>query len=55
MNKDELIKEMQNIHKQREIALANLNQIDGILLYLNSKLKIGLESGKDPEKIDNKD
>lgn len=39
MNKETLIKELQAAYKQRELIVANLNQIDGVIIYLDAKIK----------------
>lgn len=39
MDKQELIKELQKAYQQKEGILVTMNQIDGIILFLNAKLK----------------
>lgn len=39
MNKELLTKELQNAYKQRELLVASVNQIDGVILYIDAKLK----------------
>lgn len=38
-NKETLIKELQNAYKQRELLVSSVNQIDGVILYIDAKLK----------------